>query len=391
MAKSGGKYIEGYLPEYQNEIDASIVALTHTGLTKKYYDQIQANIAQSWTIDESGKVYIFNLDQRFNSEELKNILIESGQDWTNVTISTPDSSTLRFDLKKPFAPLITTLANPIFPYGGYTLTSRNDTEAVLKINPNALVKPLIGEINFIKYPDITKLNKSLVERRIDGALGVTNNFVGYDNYALNLHKQPALICNLRQAPCNDNSWRQIFFSNEKFLQTQNIEIIAVDSPNNREILSRQSILFSQQNIEVNINFVDLDQLNLDILPERKYQLLFIGVDYGIDYDLYPFWHSSQSEYPGLNLAGVNNYELDQLIERDRITSDKAKKEVYRQDAQQIVDSEKLIKYFDPLTENYILAKKIKHPEFKSGLTNTADRFSEFEEWYILTKRVLINK
>jgi len=69
-------------------------------------------------------------------------------------------------------------------------------------------------------------------------------------------------------------------------------------------------------------FVDYDQLAGQVVPLRQYDVLLLDLDTSPDPDQYVFWHSSQKEYPGLNITGISSRRLDRALVRGRVVFDK---------------------------------------------------------------------
>ena len=61
-----------------------------------------------------------------------------------------------------------------------------------------------------------------------------------------------------------------------------------------------------------------------MIKNHTFDVLLAGERYGTYPDLYPFWHSSQITYPGLNLGNFVNRKVDEAIEIARTNSDSAK-------------------------------------------------------------------
>ena len=73
-------------------------------------------------------------------------------------------------------------------------------------------------------------------------------------------------------------------------------------------------------VTVQIKTVELSDLK-DIIKNRDYDALLYGQALGSLPDLYPFWHSTQINDPGLNLSEYQNKNADQLLKDARETLD----------------------------------------------------------------------
>ena len=122
-----------------------------------------------------------------------------------------------------------------------------------------------------------------------------------------------------------------------------------------------------------------------VIKPRAYETLLFGEIVGTDPDPYPFWHSSQSRDPGLNLAVFYNKDIDQLLEEARKINDvEARRLKYLHFQNILADELPAIFLYNPIY-TYGLHKKIKGQEGKY-ITVPSDRFSGIENWYIKTNR-----
>jgi peptide/nickel transport system substrate-binding protein len=65
--------------------------------------------------------------------------------------------------------------------------------------------------------------------------------------------------------------------------------------------------------------VDQGDLSQNVIRPRKYDALLFGEVVGRALDLYAFWHSSQRNDPGLNIALYANSTTDTILEELRAT------------------------------------------------------------------------
>ncbi len=172
--------------------------------------------------------------------------------------------------------------------------------------------------------------------------------------------------------------------------TLSLEIVAVQTP---ELLKTAELLKSQWEaigVSVSIRAVTFAQLQNDVLRDRSYDVLLSGELYGIDQDPYAFWHSSQTAYPGYNLAQLSNRKADDLIEAGRKTTNADERaEHYRALQDIIVEDVSAIFLYQP-NYPYITAKKIRGIEL-DALISPSDRYLNITEWFIKTRRVFSTK
>ncbi len=137
-------------------------------------------------------------------------------------------------------------------------------------------------------------------------------------------------------------------------------------------------------IDVQIQTVDPQLIQSEVLKDRNYEVLLFGEVLSADPDLYPFWHSSQIDDPGLNLSLFINRKADTLLEEARETTNQDTRTENYQAFEQILHAElPAIFLYNP---KYVYAQRKKIQNFDvSRLYTPADRFNEIETWFIETK------
>lgn len=104
-------------------------------------------------------------------------------------------------------------------------------------------------------------------------------------------------------------------------------------------------------------------------------------------DPLPFWHSSQKQDPGLNLAEFENKDCDKLLEDARQSlDDKERKEDLENFQNILIDEAPAVFLYNP-NYLYFVDNKIKGLNAKI-ITDPSKRFEGIENWYINTKRTL---
>ena len=106
-----------------------------------------------------------------------------------------------------------------------------------------------------------------------------------------------------------------------------------------------------------------------------------------DEDLFPFWHSSERFYPGLNLSLYNKKQADQLIESIRRDLDPADR------AQKLSGLETMITNDTPAvflySPNYLyFTRKDLQGVNPSLIQESSERLLDAKNWYLRTTRVI---
>ncbi len=138
--------------------------------------------------------------------------------------------------------------------------------------------------------------------------------------------------------------------------------------------------------EVDIKVFEVGDLNQNVIRPRKYDSLLFGEVVGSEGDLYPFWHSSQRNDPGLNVALYANITADKLLEEIRNSNDKESiKEKRTALIEEIEKDKPAIFLFSP-DFVYIPTPKIKNLSLKPIL-NPSERFQNIDKLFIETDKV----
>ena len=138
------------------------------------------------------------------------------------------------------------------------------------------------------------------------------------------------------------------------------------------------------NIEIRI--FESGDLNQNIIRPRKYDALLFGEIIRQDSDPYAFWHSSQRNDPGLNIAVYANSTVDKLLETARTTlDDKKRQEAYLSLEKEISNDVPAIFLYSP-DFIYVLKKDLKGVDF-GETTVPSERFTAVHKWYLETENV----
>ena len=137
---------------------------------------------------------------------------------------------------------------------------------------------------------------------------------------------------------------------------------------------------------VEIRIFESGDLNQNIIRPRKYDALLFGEIIRQNSDPYAFWHSSQRNDPGLNIAMYANSSVDKLLETARTTTDEKKRqESYRLFENEISSDVPAIFLYSP-DFIYVLGKNLKGVDF-GETTITSERFTVVYKWYLKTENV----
>ena len=131
---------------------------------------------------------------------------------------------------------------------------------------------------------------------------------------------------------------------------------------------------------VELKIYEISSLNQDIIRPRKYEALLFGEIINNEGDLFAFWHSSQRNDPGLNIAFYTNAKVDKILEATLGNIDKkARLSKYADFEKEMAKDKPAIFIYSP-EFIYVVAKNVQGLIINK-VTNPADRFSDIYKWY----------
>lgn len=162
-------------------------------------------------------------------------------------------------------------------------------------------------------------------------------------------------------------------------------LTTVDQPEYVKTVEQLKQYWEAIGIRVELKIIADTDIQTTIIKPRAYEALLFGEIVGSDPDPYPFWHSSQSADPGLNLAVFYNKQVDQLLEEARQTNDaEARRLKYLHFQNILAEQLPAIFLYNP-QYTYTMNKKVKGIE-EVFITAPSDRFLTIADWYIKTDR-----
>lgn len=173
---------------------------------------------------------------------------------------------------------------------------------------------------------------------------------------------------------------------KKQKQTLTLTLATADEPELVATAKRLAGWWRDAGINVNVQIFSLSDLNSTVIRPRSYDMLLFGEVIGRENDLYSFWHSSQRNDPGLNLALYTNAKADTLLAQARATTDEDdRQKLYAQFADLIAKDQPAVFLYAP-EFLYVASSRI-HGIDLSGISDPSDRFDTVSKWYIETKYV----
>jgi peptide/nickel transport system substrate-binding protein len=173
---------------------------------------------------------------------------------------------------------------------------------------------------------------------------------------------------------------------EKQEQVLSISISTVDVP--ELTITAQKIVraWRENGIDASLQVFDIADFSQTVLRPRRYEALLFGLQIGHENDIYAFWHSSERNDPGLNLALFVDGTTDTLLEQLRTTQDKTThKEMEQTIFTRIQEDIPAIGLYTP-DFLYLVSPKI-HRVSLHDIAEPQERFDTVHTWYRETDRV----
>jgi peptide/nickel transport system substrate-binding protein len=138
--------------------------------------------------------------------------------------------------------------------------------------------------------------------------------------------------------------------------------------------------------EVEVKIFSAGDLTQSVIRPRRHDALLFGMDIGHELDLYVFWHSSQRNDPGLNIAQFADIEADAAVTalRKNSSPEVRSKELARFLERVASERAALFVYAPQMT--YQTRARI-HNISLHPIATPSERFDTIHEWYIETDRV----
>lgn len=392
-AANGGIYSEGMISSNKGDVDQIIQKLTKIGLT--YFDnngEIKPALARKWDISDDGKIYTFYLTDIVDSSKIADLIKTRKSGWSDIQIETPEKEIIKFTLKEKYSPFLAGTAVPLFDFGPYVLDKQSNSELTFKSRKDfVLGTPYINELDIKLYPDQENLDKAFQQGKIMGlAQANSDSIKNFNVYSMAMPRYQVLFFNLNKEQFQKKDIRQKIKNGDKL--DKEIRAVLVTSDQDVNVTKAQELKakYEPLGLKIEIRTYDSVELQKNVIPNRDYDLLLYGIDYGYDPDPYPFWHTSQLSASGLNLSNFSNQKADALLEEARqTTDDNARKQKY-DEFQKILDGEVPAIFLEQTVEKYAISKQVMGTQKHNGII-PADRFNEVWKWYLRTHRVKINK
>lgn len=168
--------------------------------------------------------------------------------------------------------------------------------------------------------------------------------------------------------------------------TLSVSLSTANTPLFDQTATKIAEIWKSIGVDVHVSQFEQTDLVQSVIRPRDFEALLYGADIGRQVDLYPFWHSSQKNDPGLNIGQYTNIEVDALLTKLRMKDDEATKaETVGLVERMIQDDVPTIFLFVPMF-GYVLDNRVQGVEL-SKLSKQSERFANVSKWHIKSSNV----
>ncbi len=169
-------------------------------------------------------------------------------------------------------------------------------------------------------------------------------------------------------------------------QPLSFTLSTADAPELVKTADAVATAWRQVGVQVAVQVYPIADLNTTIIRPRSYDALLFGEVVGRSLDLFAFWHSSQRNDPGLNLALYANSRADTVLAQARATTDTEDRDrLFSQFAEILKGDTPAVFLYAP-EFLYVVPKGIRGVQIGT-MTVPSDRYLGINEWYTDTEEV----
>ncbi len=169
-------------------------------------------------------------------------------------------------------------------------------------------------------------------------------------------------------------------------KTLALTLYTADAPELKQAADIVKQSWTDLGVRVDSKIFEPNELYQSVIRTRTYDSLLFGEAIGKDNDLYAFWHSSQRNAPGLNVAMYANSKVDKLLESIRTTIDTGARTAAFGQLDQLIGADAPAIFLYAPDFVYAVPKRLAGVELGT-ITTPTDRFASVSDWYVNTERV----
>ena len=168
-----------------------------------------------------------------------------------------------------------------------------------------------------------------------------------------------------------------------------IEITTINHPLLLQVVEEIESQWADIGVKVNLKEVDHQTIQKEIIEDKNFDSFLFGVSMEAIPDPFRWWHSLQTESPGLNFTGFESEEADDYLSTAVTSIDEDERtEALEKFQEKILEEKPAIFLYSPYYI-YMTSDEVKGLN-EGKIINSSQRFKDINNWYINTKRQWIN-
>src|SRR3989339_456753 len=441
----GGSITEGIVgsPRFINpalartNTEQDLVSLVYSGLMRKNSDgNFIPDLAEKYEVSKDALTYTFTLKDKiyfhdgkpvtaediiFTINQIKDPIIKSPKkvNWDGVSVEKVDEKTVKFVLKQPFALFLENTTVGIMPshiWDGSPIELNDANTNPVGSGPYEVSKVSKQSSGIIDFYDLKSFKKFILGRPYIANLTL-RFYLSEDDLISALETgevdqvsfiTPERADKLKEENLSleEKKWKaeeilkkggwekgpsgfleKSVTKNKK--KTSTVLEFSISTGNTPDLTKSAELIrenLQSMGMKVDIKTFETGNLNQLVIRPRKYDVLLFGQAVDRESALYSFWHSSQRNDPGLNVAMYTNTKVDKILEDAFITVDRQSRiKKYIQLEEEIRKDMPAVFLYSP-DFIYIVSKELKGFSM-DHIISSPDRFSNSYLWYTKTDSI----
>jgi len=170
---------------------------------------------------------------------------------------------------------------------------------------------------------------------------------------------------------------------EKEIDDSEVQLtVTIRTTNNPTLeATLEAVVASWRELGVTVLTEQYEQTDLvqSVIRPRDFAVLLFGLDMSRSRDMFPFWHSSQQNDPGLNITQYANLTVDDYLETARVSQDNEERTQAIDSAMTIIANERPAIFLFQPAHVYIISPSIRTAPMNL-IGRPSDRFSNIAVW-----------
>jgi len=280
----------------------------------------------------------------------------------------------------------TVLEGPVLPgFPGYQATSTFAASSVDEVN--TLLDKKWKRITVDEYKESLRkkfrAERQATETTVTSTPSVSTSTTGVATSTPVNSLNDSEIEQLVEAELNES---QLFYRQNKDGRILQIDVVTADTFEYRAAAQLIVGYWGDIGVKTNVTYVAPKDITRTVLRDRVYDALLYGIIVGADPDQTPFWHSSEVDYPGLNLARYNNKKVDDVLTKIRQATTVTSTADFSAQFNQMVREDLPAIFLYTPTYTYLQGTSVQGFAV-SRIAHPADRFANITDWYTNTRGV----